>query len=115
MRALTLIPRHSGSLSLEDRPDPQPAPGELLVDAIAMGVCGTDREIVRGDYGWAPTGSDRLVLGHESLVAARTPTSRQIRAFARRTVPQVPWQVRLSTVGRVLHDIVVAGRADALH
>jgi threonine dehydrogenase-like Zn-dependent dehydrogenase len=24
-------------------PDPEPGPGELLVDALALGVCGTDR------------------------------------------------------------------------
>jgi threonine dehydrogenase-like Zn-dependent dehydrogenase len=34
-------------------------------------VCGTDREIVDGEYGWAPEGSDRLVLGHESLGRVR--------------------------------------------
>jgi glucose 1-dehydrogenase len=32
-----------------------------------VGVCGTDGEIVRGGYGWAPPGRDRLILGHESL------------------------------------------------
>ena len=32
-----------------------------------MGICGTDVEIASGDYGWAPPGRDRLVLGHESL------------------------------------------------
>jgi threonine dehydrogenase-like Zn-dependent dehydrogenase len=37
------------------------------VDAIAVGVCGTDVEIVEGTYGWAPAGHTRLVLGHESL------------------------------------------------
>jgi threonine dehydrogenase-like Zn-dependent dehydrogenase len=37
------------------------------VEAIAVGVCGTDVEIVEGKYGWAPQGKTRLVLGHESL------------------------------------------------
>jgi threonine dehydrogenase-like Zn-dependent dehydrogenase len=37
------------------------------VEAIAVGVCGTDVEIVEGKYGWAPHGKTRLVLGHESL------------------------------------------------
>jgi threonine dehydrogenase-like Zn-dependent dehydrogenase len=37
------------------------------VEAIAVGVCGTDSEIVEGKYGWAPPGKTRLVLGHESL------------------------------------------------
>jgi len=35
--------------------------------AVALGVCGTDREIVAGKYGSAPPGQERLVLGHESL------------------------------------------------
>jgi threonine dehydrogenase-like Zn-dependent dehydrogenase len=39
----------------------------VLVEAIAVGVCGTDVEIVEGKYGWSPRGADRLVLGHESL------------------------------------------------
>ena len=39
----------------------------VLVEAIAVGVCGTDAEIVEGKYGWAPPGKTRLVLGHESL------------------------------------------------
>ena len=30
-------------------------------------VCRTDVEIVEGEYGWAPRGQTRLVLGHESL------------------------------------------------
>ncbi len=37
------------------------------MEAIAVGVCGTDVEIVEGSYGWAPRGKTRLVLGHESL------------------------------------------------
>ena len=39
----------------------------MLVDGLALGICGTDGEIVRGEYGWAPEGEERLVLGHESL------------------------------------------------
>ena len=67
MRALTVQPGTPGSLRVEDVPDSEPAAGELLVRGLAVGVCGTDMEIVRGDYGWAPPGQDRLVLGHESL------------------------------------------------
>ena len=39
----------------------------MLVEAVAVGVCGTDVEIAEGKYGWAPPGHTRLVLGHESL------------------------------------------------
>ena len=43
----------------------------MLVDGLALGICGTDAEIVRGEYGWAPEGEERLVLGHESLGRVR--------------------------------------------
>jgi threonine dehydrogenase-like Zn-dependent dehydrogenase len=67
MRALTVEPSTANSLRVEDVPDPRPGENELLVTGIAIGVCGTDKEIAAGDYGWAPPGRDRLVLGHESL------------------------------------------------
>lgn len=71
MRALTVEPGRAGSLAVTDVPDPVPRQGELLVEGLAVGVCGTDKEIVRGEYGWAPPGRDRLVLGHESLGRVR--------------------------------------------
>jgi threonine dehydrogenase-like Zn-dependent dehydrogenase len=72
MRALTVEPGRAGSAEVVDVPDPQPGAGELLVEGLALGVCGTDREIIAGEYGWAPAGRDRLVLGHESLGRVRT-------------------------------------------
>jgi glucose 1-dehydrogenase len=71
MRALTVTPLQKGSLDVTDVPDPEPGPDELLVDGLAIGVCGTDKEIAAGEYGWAPEGSDRLVIGHESLGRVR--------------------------------------------
>jgi glucose 1-dehydrogenase len=67
MRALTVVPGKAGSLTVTDMPDPATHPGSVLVEGLAVGVCGTDREIAAGDYGWAPEGQDRLILGHESL------------------------------------------------
>ena len=67
MRALTVIPKQARSGRLDDVPDPPPEDGPILVEVIAVGVCGTDREIVGGRYGWAPPGRERLILGHESL------------------------------------------------
>jgi glucose 1-dehydrogenase len=67
MRALTVVPGQKGSIRLDERPDPVVPPGQALVEAVALGVCGTDMEIIDGDYGWAPPGEDRLILGHESL------------------------------------------------
>jgi threonine dehydrogenase-like Zn-dependent dehydrogenase len=67
MKAITVEPHKSGTALLEDIPEPDPRAGSVLVEAIAVGVCGTDVEIVEGKYGWAPRGAKRLVLGHESL------------------------------------------------
>jgi threonine dehydrogenase-like Zn-dependent dehydrogenase len=67
MRGLTVTPLTAGSARLEEVPEPEPSEGDVLVDAVAVGVDGTDQEIVEGAYGWAPPGRDRLVLGHESL------------------------------------------------
>ncbi len=67
MKAITVHPGQAGSARVDNVPEPPAADGALLVETIAMGVCGTDREIVSGGYGFAPPGRERLVLGHESL------------------------------------------------
>jgi glucose 1-dehydrogenase len=71
VRALSVTPSKAGSLAVTDVPAPRPGADDLLVDGLAIGVCGTDKEIAAGEYGWAPEGSDRLVLGHESLGRVR--------------------------------------------
>ena len=67
MKAITVEPLKPGTSRYEDFPEPDEREGSVLVEAIAVGVCGTDVEIVEGKYGWAPPGKTRLVLGHESL------------------------------------------------
>jgi len=67
MRAITVRPKTPGSVELEDVPDPPVSDGSVLANTLAIGVCGTDVEIVSGAYGWAPPGRERLVLGHESI------------------------------------------------
>jgi threonine dehydrogenase-like Zn-dependent dehydrogenase len=67
LRAITVHPQHPNSIELRDVPEPPDAEGTLLVEALALGVCGTDREIIAGDYGEPPDGHVRLILGHESL------------------------------------------------
>jgi threonine dehydrogenase-like Zn-dependent dehydrogenase len=67
MKAITVEPHNAGTACLEDIPEPNPHDGSVLVEAVAVGICGTDVEIVEGKYGWAPEGKKRLVLGHESL------------------------------------------------
>jgi threonine dehydrogenase-like Zn-dependent dehydrogenase len=67
MRAITVSPGIADSARLDDVPEPPSADGAVLVRAVALGVCGTDREILSGAHGLAPPGEPRLVLGHESL------------------------------------------------
>jgi glucose 1-dehydrogenase len=67
MRALTVEPGRANSIRLEEVAPPPQSDGDILVRALALGICGTDREIISGDYGWAPSGQKRLIIGHESL------------------------------------------------
>jgi glucose 1-dehydrogenase len=67
MKAITVEPGKPGTARLEEVPEPDARGGSVLVEAVAVGVCGTDVEIVEGKYGTAPRGRTRLVLGHESL------------------------------------------------
>jgi alcohol dehydrogenase len=48
-----------GKLSLRDVPIPQCAPGEALIKVLLAGICGTDREILKGYSGF------RGIPGHE--------------------------------------------------
>ena len=71
MQALTVTPRRPGTVSVSNLAEPVRADGELLVDGVAIGLCGTDREIAAGLYGWTPPESPYLVIGHESLGRVR--------------------------------------------
>ncbi len=67
MKAITVIPLSAGSAGLDDIDEPAEDTGSVLVQTVAVGVCGTDIEITSGQYGWAPPGHQKLVLGHESI------------------------------------------------
>jgi glucose 1-dehydrogenase len=67
LRAVTVIPGSAGSARLDEVAEPGRELGSVLVEALAVGVCGTDVEIADGLYGWPPSGRERLILGHESL------------------------------------------------
>ena len=45
MQAVTVVPGTAGSVSLDEVPEPDIALGSVLVEALAVGVCGTDAEI----------------------------------------------------------------------
>ncbi|MBX9388165.1 glucose 1-dehydrogenase [Streptomonospora nanhaiensis] len=72
MRAVTVRPGRRGSVEVRELPDPEPADGEMLVQGLALGMCGTDREIADAQYGDPPAGRDWMVLGHESLGRVRS-------------------------------------------
>ena len=67
MRAVTVLPLKSATVDLTELPEPPEGDGPVLVKTRAVGVCGTDLEIIAGEYGWAPPGEERLAIGHESL------------------------------------------------
>lgn len=66
MRALTFPDPGDGLIGLEDVPEPSVEEGDILVEAVALGVCGTDRKLADRAVK-LPPGRDRLIIGHESL------------------------------------------------
>ena len=67
MKALTVFPGNGGSAQLRDVGEPLDSDGGILCEMLMVGICGTDLEIYRGEYGAPPPGSPFLILGHESL------------------------------------------------
>lgn len=66
MRAMAVAPGRPGSGRVVELEHP-PGTGDVVVDGLFVGICGTDNEIAAGVYGDAPPGDQLLVLGHESL------------------------------------------------
>lgn len=79
MHALVTSPGVAGSTRVDEVPAPAPAPGEVLLRVLEVGVCGTDREIDHGEFGVAPDDGASLVLGHEALAVVE----RDAHGFAR--------------------------------
>jgi glucose 1-dehydrogenase len=51
-----------------DHPEPNiTGAGDIKIRVLEVGICGTDKEIVRFEYGQPPEGSSYLILGHEAL------------------------------------------------
>jgi threonine dehydrogenase-like Zn-dependent dehydrogenase len=71
MKAIAIHPGTPDSVHLLDLPRPMldevPDGRGVRVSMIRAGLCGTDADLARGEYGVAPPGEDVLVLGHESL------------------------------------------------
>ena len=68
MKAITAVPGQADQVRVSELADPAPSEGALLVEGHLIGICGTDADIVLHEhYGWPPPGTDRIVIGHESL------------------------------------------------
>ncbi len=67
MRAVAMFPVEK-KVRLVDRPAPKlERDDEVRLRMLEVGVCGTDHEIARFEYGTPPAGEPYLVMGHESL------------------------------------------------
>ena len=67
MRALIVNPGKK-TVRLAERPPPRaPQSTEVLLRILDVGICGTDREISRFEYGVPPAGAEEFVLGHEAV------------------------------------------------
>ncbi|ADB30951.1 Alcohol dehydrogenase GroES domain protein [Kribbella flavida DSM 17836] len=67
MRAMTVVAGKAGSACLGEVAEPPEADGSVLVEGLLAGICGTDLELVAGDFGSGRSSEGRLVIGHESL------------------------------------------------
>lgn len=67
-----LLDRDQNPLRLENRPDPEPGPGEILVKVSACGVCHTEIDIIEGR---TPPPRFPVIPGHQVVgrVAAKGP------------------------------------------
>lgn len=67
MKAIAVTPRIK-ELAIINQAEPKISSStDVKLRMIEAGVCGTDREICAFDYGTPPSGSEHLVIGHESL------------------------------------------------
>ena len=62
MRALVLA--DFWKLTVDDVPDPSPGPGDVLIEVVATGICGSDIHGYTGENGRRVRGQ---VMGHETV------------------------------------------------
>jgi L-iditol 2-dehydrogenase len=68
VQGLTKLAPGPGHVALAERPERDPGPGEVVLDVVAAGICGTDLHIEAGEYPSVPP----VTMGHEvsGVVAA---------------------------------------------
>src|SRR5215469_7266284 len=86
MRAMVLD-RPGTPLVMRERPVPQPAAGEILVEIAACGVCRTDLHVVDGEL---PRPKLPIVPGHE-IVGRVAATGQGVSGFPCGERVGVPW------------------------
>lgn len=91
MRCITVEPGVMDSAKLEAWPSPSELSGAVLIQTRTVGVCGTDAEILRGEYGQSPPGESRLIIGHEALAQVLDAPPDAGLAPGDYVVPMVRW------------------------
>jgi L-iditol 2-dehydrogenase len=61
VRGLTKVAPGRGNVELADRPEPAAAPGQVVLEVLGAGICGTDLHIVDGEYETVTP----VTMGHE--------------------------------------------------
>ena len=61
MKAVMKLSPGVGNIGVRDIPEPQPGPGQVLIEVAAAGICGTDLHIYHDEFKTNPP----VVLGHE--------------------------------------------------
>jgi len=87
-------------LRLEDRPVPDPGPGQLLIEVSACAVCRTDLHVVDGEL---PRPKLPLVVGHQIIGTVVKRAGERFPLGARVGVPWLAWtcgRCRFCTSGR---------------
>jgi alcohol dehydrogenase, propanol-preferring len=82
-----VLQRVGEPLVLEERPDPEPGPSELLIQVEACGVCRTDLHVVDGEL---PDVRPPIVPGHE-VVGRVARLGAEVSRFAIGARVGVPW------------------------
>jgi threonine dehydrogenase-like Zn-dependent dehydrogenase len=67
VRAMSVIPGHPESATVATLDEPSVDDGSVLVEALIVGLCGTDAEIIAEGVGSPVPGESALVIGHETV------------------------------------------------
>ena len=104
-----------GKLVLEDRPEPEVGPKDVLIETAAVGVCGTDTHVFDGEFEGTVY---PLVPGHEAtgvVLAVGSGTSRRSRSVPTSRSTRAPAAVSGSSVSTARRTSAGSGTAWGSH